>query len=60
MQRQLGQLRFADGLVNGATNFISEVATVLDFSPSGKRVVGYLWFQYGSPALYVDSTIQNP
>ena len=32
MQKQLGQLSFADGLVAGATNFLSEVDQVLDFS----------------------------
>jgi len=29
MQKQMGQLSFADGLVNGATNFISEVDYVI-------------------------------
>ncbi len=28
MQKQLGQLSFADGFVNGATNFLSEVDEV--------------------------------
>ena len=32
MQKKMGQLSFADSLVNGASNFLSEVGTVLDWS----------------------------
>jgi len=40
MEKKLGQLSFADDLVAGATNFLSEVDEVLDFSLLEKELSG--------------------
>ena len=50
MQRQLGQLSFADGLVNGATNFLSEMDTILDFSILEKELSGIYDSSTGRPS----------
>ena len=50
MQKQLGQLIFADNLVNGATNFLSEVDGVLDFSLLEKELSGIHGSNTGRPS----------
>lgn len=50
MQKQLGQLSFADGLVNGATNFLSEVDEVLDFSLLEAELSGIYGSRTGRPS----------
>ncbi len=50
MQKQLGQLSFADDLVNGATNFLSEVDKVLDFSLLEKELSGIYSCNTGRPS----------
>jgi len=50
MQKQLGQLSFADGLVNGATNFLSEIDQVLDFSLLEKELSGIYSSKTGRPS----------
>lgn len=50
MQKQLGQLSFADDLVNGATNFLSEVDGVLDFSLLEKELSGIYGSNTGRPS----------
>ena len=50
MQKQLGQLSFADGLVNGATNFLSEVDEVLDFSLLEQELSGIYNSRTGRPS----------
>lgn len=50
MQKQMGQLSFADGLVNGATNFLSEVDKVLDFSLLEQELSGIYSSGTGRPS----------
>ncbi len=50
MQKQLGQLSFADDLVNGTTNFLSEVDKVLDFSLLEKNLSGIYSYNVGRPS----------
>ena len=50
MQKKLGQLSFADDLVNGATNFLSEVDKVLDFSLLEEELSGIYGSQTGRPS----------
>lgn len=50
MQKQPGQLSFADDLVNGATNFLSEVDAVLDFSLLEKELSGIYGSNTGGPS----------
>lgn len=50
MQKKLGQLSFADDLVNGATNFLSEIAKVLDFSLLEKELSGIYGSRTGRPS----------
>ena len=50
MQKKLGQLSFADELVNGATNFLSEVDEVLDFSLLENELSGIYGSQTGRPS----------
>ena len=50
MQRQMGQMSFADGLVNGATNFLSEVDTVLDWTSLEQELSGIYSSSTGRPS----------
>jgi IS5 family transposase len=50
MQKQLGQLSFADGLVVGAINFLSEVDEVLDFGLLEKELSGIYDSSTGRPS----------
>lgn len=50
MQKKLGQLSFADDLVGGATNFLSEVGEVLDFSLLEKELSGIYGSETGRPS----------
>jgi len=50
MQKKMGQLSFADGLVNGATNFLSEVDEVLDFSLLEQELSGIYGSGTGRPS----------
>lgn len=50
MQKKLGQLSFADDLVNGATNFLSEVDKVLDFSLLEEELSGIYGSGTGRPS----------
>ncbi len=50
MQKKIGQLSFADDLVKGATNFLSEVDKVLDFSLLEKELSGIYGSSTGRPS----------
>jgi IS5 family transposase len=50
MEKKLGQLSFADDLVAGATNFLSEVDEVLDFSLLEKELSGIYSSNTGRPS----------
>lgn len=50
MQKQRGQLSFADGLVSGAVNFLSEVDEVLDFRLLEKELSGIYGSRTGRPS----------
>ncbi len=50
MQKNLGQMSFADDLVNGATNFLSEVVQVLDFSLLEEELSGIYGSGTGRPS----------
>ena len=50
MEKKLGQLSFADDLVAGGTNFLSEVDEVLDFSLLEKELSGIYSSNTGRPS----------
>ncbi len=50
MQKKMGQLSFADGLVSGATNFLSEVDAVLDWSSLEQELSGIYSSGTGRPS----------
>ena len=50
MEKKLGQLSFSDDLLNGATNFLSEIDEVLDFSLLEKELSGIYGSKTGRPS----------
>jgi IS5 family transposase len=50
MQKKMGQLSFADSLVNVASNFLSEVGTVLDWSSLEEELSGIYSSGTGRPS----------
>ena len=50
MQKKMGQLSFADDLVNGATNFLSEVDRVFDFRLLEQELSGIYGSRTGRPS----------
>lgn len=50
MQKKMGQLSFADSLVNGGANFLSEVGTVLDWSFLEQELSGIYSSGAGRPS----------
>ena len=50
MQKKIGQLSFADDLLQGATNFLSEIDQVLDFSLLEEELSGIYGSKTGRPS----------
>lgn len=50
MQKPVGQMSFADGLVNGATNFLSEVDAVVDWASLERELSGIYSSGTGRPS----------
>lgn len=50
MQRPMGQMSFADDLVNGASNFLSEVDTILDWTSLERELSGIYSSSTGRPS----------